>query len=60
MTRDQCIKQLNDLFLTDHVTGADMVFCSDIQTLPEGFNSFEVMNIETGEKQKITFKIEEI
>lgn len=60
MTKDQCIDQLSTLFLTDPVTGADMVFCSDIQTRPGGFNSFELMNVETGEKQKVTFKIEEI
>ena len=60
MTKDQCIDQINDLFLTDQDTGADLVICSDIKQSVGSYNYFEVMNVETGEKQRITFKIEEV
>ena len=60
MTKDQCINQLNNLFLTDPKSGVDMVFCSELQLLPDASGAFEVMNIETGEKQRVMFKIEEI
>ena len=60
VTPNQSLSQLGEIFLTDHETGEDLVICSNLIKRLGSHTSFEVMNASTGEKQKITFKIEEL
>ena len=60
MDVEQSRDQIADLFLTDQETNEDLVICSDIIKRLGSYSSFEVMNTSTGEKQRITFKIEEV
>lgn len=59
MNKDQSLNQLDDLFLTGNQR-EDLVICSDLTERPGGFWAFETMCIETGDKFKVTFKVEEI
>ena len=59
MTKEQSLNQLGELFLTDE-KGGDLVICSDLKRTADSFNEFSVMNVSTGEKRNITFKISEV
>jgi len=56
LTKDA--KQLSDVMLTDH-SGRPLRICSTLSG-NENWSNFEAGDEETGYKQKITFKIEEI
>lgn len=58
MDRSQSTKQICDLFLEDKEGG--LVFCSPLRQTVGSFQRFETMNIRTGAKYQVTFKIEEI